>query len=213
MGLFACALIIGMAVSATAGVPDLQTTTANTFYHTPVVDGGLGGTEILSLYSVPNSTGKGFDEMFAPGAVVQDGTINIVLRDGFGIAIANFPFEDMWIASADNGMIPCGGTATADLSTNALGETRWQNPLFAGGYSEALCIVYINGDALTSNGGLAVTFNSGDISGDGVVNLTDAGFFTGFLGTTTYAGDYNNDGGVNVQDAGFMNDALGGSCP
>ena len=213
MGLFACALILGMAVFATAGIPDLETTTANTLYHTPVIEGGEGGTEILSLYVVPNSTGKPFSEMFSPGAVVQDGTINLTLRDGFGVIITDFPFEDMWIASADNGMVPCGGTATADRNTDEFGTTLWLNPLFAGGFSEALCIVYINGDALTSNGGLAVHFNSGDISRDGSVNLTDAGFFTQHLGTTTYASDFNFDGTVNVQDAGFMNDALGGTCP
>ena len=59
-------------------------------------------------------------------------------------------------------------------------------------------IVYINGDALTSNGGLAIHYNSADISGDGSVNLTDAGFFTGFLGGSDYDGDFNNDGEVNT---------------
>ena len=66
---------------------------------------------------------------------------------------------------------------------------------------------------MTSNNGLALSFNSADISGDGVVNLTDAGFFSGYLGGTDYAGDFNNDGVVNVSDAGFMANSLGASCP
>jgi hypothetical protein len=207
MGLFACVLIIGAVSFATAGIPDLQTTTANTIYH----EGG--GTETLSLFSLPNAAGKAFSETFADDGVVENGTIELTLRDGFGAIIVNFPFEDMWVASSDGGMVPCGGTATADRSTDVDGETEWDNPLFAGGNSETLCIVYINGDALTSNGGLAIHFNSADISGDGSVNLTDAGFFTGFLGGSAYEGDFNNDGDVNITDAGFMAAALGASCP
>ncbi len=204
MGLFACALVLSVASFASAGVPDLEETTADLAY---------GGVETLSLFNLPNGAGKTFAQAFLPGGAETDGTINLVLRDGFGDPIANFPASDMWIASADNGMVPCGGTASANFNTNDLGETRWVNPIFAGGNSQALCIVYINGDALSSNGGLALSFNSADISGDGVVNLTDAGFFSGFLGGSDYAGDYNFDGVVNVSDAGFMATSLGASCP
>ena len=204
MGLFACALVLGVASFASAGVPDLEETTAGLAYT---------GTETLSLFNLPNGAGKAFTASFLPGGAETDGTINLTLRDGFGDPIPNFAAQDMWIASADNGMVPCGGTAGADFNTNAAGETSWANPIFAGGYSQALCIVYINGDALTSNGGLALSFNSADISGDGVVNLTDAGFFSGYLGGTDYAGDFNNDSVVNVSDAGFMANSLGASCP
>ena len=204
MGLFACALVLGVASFASAGVPDLEETTADLAYV---------GVETLSLFNLPNGAGKTFAQAFLPGGAETDGTINLVLRDGFGDPIDNFPASDMWISSADDGMVPCGGTASANFNTNDLGETSWVNPIFAGGNSQALCIVYINGDALTSNGGLALSFNSADISGDGVVNLTDAGFFSGFLGGSDYAGDYNFDGVVNVSDAGFMATSLGASCP
>ena len=204
-GLFACALVLGVAAFASAGIPDLDETTANLAY---------GGTETLSLFNLPNGAGKSFTEAFLPsGGGTTDGTINLTLRDGFGDPISGFAAQDMWIASLDNGMVPCGGTAGADFNTDELGETVWAAPIFAGGNSEALCIVYINGDALTNSGGLALSFNSADISGDGVVNLSDAGFFSGYLGGTTYAGDYNYDGVVNVSDAGFMANSLGASCP
>lgn len=206
MGLFACAVIVGAASFASAGVPDLQTTTAGLVYQ---------GTETLSLFNLPNGAGRSFDTAFLPaGGGQADATIELTLRDAFGVPIANFPAEDMWIASQDNGMVPCGGTAGADFNTNAQGQTVWAAPLFAGGNSQALTIVYINGDALTSNGGLALSFNSADISGDGAVNLTDAGFFSGYLGGAyNYNGDFNNDGVVNVSDAGFMATSLGASCP
>ena len=205
MGLFVCVLMLGGASFAAAGVPDLQETTAGLVYT---------GTETLSLFNLPNGAGKPFTEAFLSDGSTTDGTINLTLEDGFGVPIANFPFEDMWIESADGGMVPCGGTASADFNTNASGQTVWAAPLFAGGSSMALTIVKINGDALTSNGGLALSFNSADISADGVVNLTDAGFFSGYLGGSyDYAGDFNNDGVVNVSDAGFMANALGASCP
>ena len=88
-----------------------------------------------------------------------------------------------------------------------------EGPAFRRGFSQTLCIVYINGDALTSSGGLALSFNSADLSGDGVVNLSDAGGFAAVLGTTAYAGDFNFDGVVNVSDAGFMANGLGAACP
>lgn len=206
MGLFACALIIGAASFASAGVPDLQTTTAGLVYQ---------GTETLSLFNLPNGAGLPFTEAFLPaGAGQTDGTIELTLRDGFGVVIDNFPAADMWIESQDLGMVACGGTAIADFNTNVDGFTVWQAPIFAGGQSQALTIVKINGDALTSNGGLALSFNSADINGDGVVNLSDAGFFSGYLGGAyDFSGDFNNDGVVNVSDAGFMANALGASCP
>ena len=60
MGLAVCAMIIGSAAYAVAGVPDLQLSTASLAY---------GGVETLSLFSVPNGSGRPFTEAFAPGSV------------------------------------------------------------------------------------------------------------------------------------------------
>jgi len=209
MGLFACTLIIGAASFAMAGVPDTQTTTAGLAYT---------GTETLSVFNLPNGAGLPFTEAFLPGATQTDGTILMTVRDGFGVAVANLPRADMWIENVgvgtETGMIACGGTAIADFNTNDQGETQWQNPVFAGGQGSALTVVKINGDALTSNGGLALKFNSADLTGDGTVNLSDAGAFTARLGGAyNYDSDFNNDGVVNVSDAGPMANALGASCP
>ena len=217
MGFFACVLVLGFSTAALAGVPDLANTTANTFYHTPVVDGGLGGTETLSLFNLPDATGRAFANAFISPATPTDATILMTLRDGFGDPVVGYAAEDMWIASADAGMVPCSATGTynthADSNTDSAGLTQWANPLYAGGYSQAVCIVYIDGDALTSNAGLDLSFNSADINGDGDVNLPDTGFMTDFLGTSTYAGDFNFDGSVNLPDTGFMTSGLGHSCP
>jgi hypothetical protein len=204
MGLAVCALVIGSAAFAVAGVPDLALSTAVR------ADASINP---LSLYSLPNGGGRTFAAAFLPGGSGGDATITLTLNDGLGVAIANFPFEDMWIESVDGGMVACGGNATADLNTDVNGQTRWNAPLFAGGQSEALCKVQINGDPLVGSD-LLISFNSADINGDGVVNLSDGGFFTQDLfGAYDYRSDFNFDNVINVSDAGFMANGLGASCP
>lgn len=204
-GLAVCALIIGSAALAVAGVPDLQQSTAVRAY---------AGIETVSVYSLPNGGGRAFTAAFLPGGSAADATVTLTLRDGLGVPIVGFPFQDMWLESADNGMIPCGGNATANQNTDEFGVTFWTNPLFAGGQSSALCLVMVNGDALTSNSGLQISFNSADINGDGIVNLSDGGFFTqNLFGAYSYRSDFNYDSSVNVSDAGFMASGLGAVCP
>lgn len=205
MGLAVCAMIIGSAALAVAGVPDLQQSTAVRAY---------AGVETVSVYSLPNGGGRAFTAAFLPGGGSADATVTLTLRDGLGVPIVGFPFQDMWLESANGGLQPCGGNATANQNTDANGVTLWTNPLFAGGQSAALCLVMVNGDPLTSNAGLQISFNSADINGDGVVNLSDGGFFTQDLfGGYAYRSDFNYDNTVNVSDAGFMANGLGSVCP
>ena len=122
MGLVACALIIGAASLATAGIPDLTNSTASRAY---------AGPETLSLFSTPDGGGKAFTECFVVGGagVVQDGTITLVVNDGFGVPIENFPFEDMWIAAGGTpGLVACAGNFTANFNTNATGTTTGRTP-------------------------------------------------------------------------------------
>jgi hypothetical protein len=61
---------------------------------------------------------------------------------------------------------------------------------------------------------LPLWFNSSDINGDGVVNLTDGGAFATILfDTYDYAADFNFDSAVNISDAGHMASSLGAACP
>ena len=172
------------------------------------------GPETLSLFSLPNGAGKSFTQAFLPrGAGIADATITLVIYDGFGDPIVNFPAEDMWIGSLDGGMVTCGSVAFADQDTDAAGMTYWSVPLFAGGSSETSCMVWVNGSAVPSPG-LPLHFNSADMDGSGVVNLTDAGIFAGHLrGPYAYAADFNYDEVINISDAGYMAQALGVACP
>jgi hypothetical protein len=173
------------------------------------------GPTPVSLYVLPDGQGKPFTEAFEFGfGVTTDATIHLTLYDAFMTPIANFPAEDMWLASLDDGMVPCPGGASADRDTDTAGTTLWAEPLFAGGSSEELCTVFVNGDAVTSMAGLDLRFNSADMDGSGVVNLTDAGYLAGLLGAPyDHAGDFNFDGVINISDMGFMAAALGTACP
>lgn len=214
MGLVACALILGAASFATAGIPDLDNSVASRAYT---------GASTLSLFSLPDGSGKPFTECFEIGAAgaIQDGTITLVVNDGLGAPVANLGFQDMWIEAAPSGggpgLVPCAGNLVADANTDATGTTQWVNPLFASGYSENNTIVYINGDALTSGGGagLAIYHNSADINADGNINLTDTGFFANdlFFGPYNFRSDYNGDTFINLTDAGFIGTAIGLGCP
>jgi hypothetical protein len=205
MGIFAITLMVGAASFATAGVPDLDLSTAARAY---------AGPETAVLFNIPNGGGAAFTDAAIIGGAV-DATITLTLVDGSGTPIPNFPFEDAWIESADGGMVACTGGATADFNTNASGVTSWVTPLQAGGSSQALTVVMISGAALTSSAGLAISHNSADITGDGLVNLTDVPLFAGdfYGGVYAFRSDFSYDGNVNLSDVVKLAQALGAACP
>lgn len=206
MGIFAATLILGSASFAMAGVPDLQLSIAT------------GPAEACVMYNLPNASGASFtDAVAVVGFGTVDATINMTLNDGLGVAIANYPFEDMYLETSDGGLVGCTGGTAADQSTDALGATLWQNPLQAGGATSStsdLTVVMINGAALTSNGGLAIAHNSSDVNADGLVNLSDVQLFAvDFYGSYAFRSDFAFDGVVNLSDIVPLAQALGGACP
>ncbi len=205
MGLFVCALVIGSAALATAGVPSPIETIATQ---------ANGNTEDLVLFVLPSGIGSSFTEAQKKNdGAVRDASITMIVEDAFGAVVANFPAEDMWLESNDGGMAPCVGGTSADQDTDATGFTQWVNPLNAGGNSEAVCVVFVNGQAL--NGvPFTLAFNSADMNGDGSVNLVDVGLFSGaFFGAYDFAADFYADGALNLVDVGRLAQGLGGSCP
>lgn len=206
MGIFAATLILGSATFALAGVPDLQLSIAT------------GPADACVMYNLPNGNGAAFtDAVAVVGFGTVDATINLTLNDGLGVAIANYPFEDMYLETSDGGLVGCTGGTTADASTSALGATLWQNPLAAGGATSStsdLTVVMINGAALTSNGGLPIAHNSADVNADGLVNLSDVQLFAvDFYGSYAFRSDFAFDGVVNLSDIVPLAQALGGACP
>jgi hypothetical protein len=212
-GLFTCALIIVSASFAMAGVPDLQKSQAATAYAGPLVP---------VLFNLPNGAGSAFTaaatwDGVTPGlgTAVVDATITVTLIDGGDVPVANFPREDLWLESQDGGMAFCTGGTNADGETDVTGTTTFTFPLAAGGASQAVTLVMVNGAALTSNSGLPLSFNSADISSDGKVNLSDVPLFAGdfFGGLNPFRSDLKYDGVVNLSDVVRLAQGVGAQCP
>ena len=204
MGIFAITLIVGAASLAMAGVPDVTQCEASRAYT---------GPERVVLMNAPDGNGKSFTEAVKVGGGTVDATITLIVRDGAGVPIANYPFEDCWLESVDGGMVACLGGTTADASTDVNGMTQFQNPLLAGGWSLADTRVLINGNNLPNDVGVA--YNSPDLNGDGGVNLTDVQIFAGDFFSAAYAfrADLFFDNTVNLSDLPRLAAAIGAECP
>jgi len=186
-------------------IPDLSHSVATIAYNGP-------GTP--SLLVVPDGTGNPFTAAHDEEGNVVDATITLTILDTLDVPIANYPFEDLWLESMDGGLVPCIGGTTADYNTDAGGMTQWVYPLRAAGYSEAPVLVLINGDALVTNPGLSLKFNSPDINSDGIVNLTDAAmasqdYYSGYH----FRCDWNGDGALDLRDVPILASHFGTQCP
>ena len=172
------------------------------------------GPETVVVMVLPDGTGTPLTEARTLYQEV-DATITINLLDCLGVPVPGYPSEDMWLESADGGLAMCVAGSITDANTDANGQAFWAQPLRAGGSSEALTIVIVNGAPLTTNAGLAISFNSPDINGDRVVNLTDVpSFATDFYGSAyMFRSDFHYDGTVNLSDVVLMAQGLGADCP
>jgi len=172
------------------------------------------GPEPVSLLVIPDGSGDVFTNASIVGARV-DATILLHVRDCGYMPIENYPREDLWLESADNGLAMCYDGTIADANTDHNGDTTWTQPLFAGGQSEALCLVIVNGAAVTNTAGFNLHFNSPDIDGNRVVNLTDIPLFAQDFhgGQYRYRSDIYYDGVINLSDVVIMGQARGRGCP
>jgi hypothetical protein len=191
-------------IAAARDIPDLPNCRAWLAYE---------GPETPTLLVVPDGSGSPFTEALLPDGTTVDATVFLEIRDGNDTPVANFPFEDLWLESADDGLQPCQGGTCADANTDELGMTYWIQPLRAGGHSQALTQVLIMGDPWGTEG-LALSFNSPDINGDGQVDIQDVGNFAqNLFGTYDFRSDLARDGLVNLADLGRLIQGLGRNCP
>ena len=183
-------------------VPDLALSTAT-----------VGFEGEASVYVYPDGNGLPLTEAYGEGGVTVDATITLALRYGDDTAVVNFPWEDLWLETADGGLVSCVLGVMADSETDMNGETTWTQPLRAGGYSQAACHVMVAGSALIG-AGLPLKFNSPDINGDLTVDLSDLSLFAGnFFGAYHYRGDFNNDGIINLSDLAIFATGYQTICP
>ncbi len=184
-------------------IPDLNLCTAT------IPDGSDGAV----VFVVPDGSGLSFAEAFAPGGSSVDATITLTLVNWAGDPIVDYPPEDIWLETSEDGLAGCAGGTSPDFVTDINGQTYWIDPLEAGGCStgEEL-MVYVAGAPLYASP-LDLVFRSPDLSGDLLVDLTDIVLFTQSLddGEGSCA-DFNNDSHVNLSDVVRMTGGIGDHC-
>ena len=186
-------------------LPDWELSTATCAYQ---------GNESVSLMHVPDGTGDPFTAGFLPYGTRVNASITVTLLDPAGSPIAGYPYEDIWLESADGGLAFCRGGSQASYSTDINGQTVFADRLRGGGASEALLLVLVSGQALASTAGLNIRGNSPDIDASGRVDIVDVvAFAADFFGSYAYRSDFQCDGVINLSDVGRFAAALGASCP
>lgn len=187
------------------GIPDLSHSFATIAYDGP-------GTPALLV--VPDGSGNLFTAARDEDGNLVDATITLTILDPLDDPVANFPFEDCWLESVDGGLVPCNGGTTADHNTDPNGMTEWVNPLLAGGFSETAVYVLINGDALSTNPGLPLYFNSPDLNQDLTVSLHDVAIFAGdYFGSYSFRSDFHRDGALDLRDVTILAQKMLANCP
>jgi hypothetical protein len=197
-------MVVSLAATAWANVPDPAKCTV-------AIDPGAAGA---SIFNVPNGTGAPFTGARLLGATIVDATITLTVVDEFFDPIFQYSFEDLWLQSELGGLKYCAAGTQADGSTDINGQTTWVTPLEAGGFTAPgeEIVVMIGGQPMSVT--VNLKFNSADISGDLVVNLTDVSAFAAVLfGAYDYSADYDHSGAVNLTDVSFLASGLGAACP
>ena len=202
MGILVCSVLF--AGTAFAGIPSLSLSVA--------VSAEANAT---SVFTLPNAGGHGLDDCYLLGGAKVDATITLTLVDLNGDPINLYPFEDLSLATEFGGLALCPGGADADGSTDVNGQTTFSNAVFGGGASASGegTIILVNGSALTQ-GAINMSFNSPDISGDLIVNLSDISLFAGYYyGSYSYAADFYWDAVLNLSDISLLASGNGAACP
>jgi hypothetical protein len=181
------------AAGSGAGVPDPGLSTAS--------------AQAGSIFVSPAGGGR---TLAAAGCVVM-----VIVRDGNGQPIANFPFQDIWLDSANpSDLSLCPGGSVADGNTDATGRTTISGTLRGGGFTQGGLAVLLAGTPISGSPSLPVLVNSPDITGDLMVNLGDVGPFSSNLnGTYGFRSDFFHDGIINLADVGVFSEHLGATCP
>lgn len=201
VGLLVCILSASLVSLAWAEVPNLDNSTATT-----------AASEQVSVYSLPNGAGDGLDDVYVFGGAKTNATVTLTLLTDAFTPVVNYAFEDLWIEADTGPFVFCLDGTVADADTDINGQTTFTNPMFAGANGAGLVII-VDGNAL-SQLPLDFLFNSPDISGDLVVDLTDVVFFSqDFYGPYNYISDFYWDGNLDLSDIVLLAQGMAAQCP
>jgi len=217
--------VCGSGIVAVALPPD----PANCTVSMPFLSAGT----TVSVCVVPSGFGRPLTSAFRYGSPcltseMVNATIQVTWRDGTGMPVAP-PVEacNVWIEPLSGALPAClssfpgckgGGTRADGLSVNSI-STFTRAP-WSGGHSLStgdMCQVYYwDGTAKRAIGPpLAILFNSPDINGDNIVNLTDTVAFSRGVtsGVYGYSWDFWADCQVNLSDVAIYVQNLYMACP
>ena len=139
-------------------------------------------------------------------------TVTVTLLDAGGRPWPNYPAADVWLASELPGDVAlCANGSTGDSNSDANGVMIFSGAV-AGGGSTARTNVYFVNTALLGPP-LPIAFNSPDINGDLVVDLSDFGLFGQDFGTDAFRSDFVHDGLVDLADFSRFGASFGERCP
>jgi hypothetical protein len=193
-------MVLSFAAVAWAGIPDPANSEVD-FYD----------VEPISIMVLPNGLGDRLDAA-KPGGV--DATITVTLRDAANNPVVLYSFEDLWLAFSDLYLCPGQVPTPTDGSTDENGQTFWAGSFFAGDCDQSDIFVSVGGTLLP----YAITdynINSPDLTGDGVVNISDTADYWGLFNSAgyDYCIDFDFNGLNNIADTAEFYGSLGTTCP
>lgn len=183
-------------------------------------------TDPVSILVVPDGTGAPFMSSRTIEGDVVDATIRVQLmawdeNGPMGLVGPGYPFEDIWLEATDDHSRGCERypVAMADGPTDEESWATFTLPPRSGGWTQGVVDVYVAGQPGSAGPydipSLPISFNSPDISADGVVNLTDIVYFTGDLvaADAPFRSDLVWDGVINLSDIAVFTGYIGVDCP
>ncbi len=211
--LAACCGFFLPGTAAAADLPNLSCSSATTSATVPV-----------SVCVVPDGSGTPLTAAYASAGLGRvsrvDATITLIVRACLDPpeTVQMYPAEDMWLMSSLGGLEVCPWGTIADGPTDAQGRTTFTSAPKAGGHTDPAAgertLVWISGNSLDLQR-LDIQFNSPDIDGNGVVDLTDAALYSADVlgGGYAYRSDFYYDQQLNLSDIAVLARAVGKSCP
>jgi len=188
------------------GTPDFEYSSA-----------GIEYPKKVSLMVLPDGSGPPLSECRTiPDCDLVDATITVTLHDAGAQPIQHYPASRLSIGTVSGGLVVCPFTVLADADTDVNGMTTFSGPIAAGGSSDNTGLdqsqILVSGWPMW-NSYMNVYFNSPDISGDLVVNLTDVIFFAkDYFGPYDYESDFKPDGTIDLTDLVLLAQGMGASC-
>lgn len=198
--------LLSWSAFAISGVPSMELSTASIAYVGPGVP---------TLLVLPDGSGRPLTDARDEAGNPVDASITMYLMDPQGQPIFNYPMEDIWLEVDDEGLARCWGYGThMDDNTDVNGMGVFSTPLIAGGHSDSLVRVVVNGAPILSNGGFPMRFNSPDIDGSLRVDLADVSLFAiDFFGDYHFRSDFSADGVIDLADVALLAQHIGAQCP